>query len=113
MFQHLNIFLVVRDPKLNTGLEVQPHQWQVQGDNHCPSPAGHTISDRSQGAVGLLGPLGTMLTHVQPAIDQHPQVIFCRAAFQPLLAKPVALHGVIVTQAQDPALGLVEPHTVH
>ncbi|KAK4826855.1 hypothetical protein QYF61_011723 [Mycteria americana] len=34
------------------------------------------------------------------------------AAFQPLFPKPVALHGVVVTQVQDPALGLVEPHTI-
>jgi len=34
------------------------------------------------------------------------------SAFQPLLPKPVALHGVVVTQVQDPALGFVEPHTV-
>jgi len=26
------------------------------------------------------------------------------------LPKPVALHGVVVTQVQEPALGLVEPH---
>ena len=25
--QHLNVFLVVRGPKLNTVFEVQPHQW--------------------------------------------------------------------------------------
>ncbi|KAK4832881.1 hypothetical protein QYF61_026431 [Mycteria americana] len=34
------------------------------------------------------------------------------AAFQPLFPKPVALHGVGVTQVQDLALGLVEPHTI-
>ncbi|KAK4832759.1 hypothetical protein QYF61_025288 [Mycteria americana] len=33
------------------------------------------------------------------------------AAFQPLFPKPVALHGVAVTQLQDLVLGLVEPHT--
>ncbi|KAK4816559.1 hypothetical protein QYF61_017949 [Mycteria americana] len=34
------------------------------------------------------------------------------AAFQPLFPKPVALHGVAVTQVQDLALGLVKPHTI-
>ena len=29
--QHLNVLLVVRGPKLNTVLEVQPHQCRVQG----------------------------------------------------------------------------------
>ncbi|GAB0177002.1 solute carrier family 13 member 4 [Grus japonensis] len=72
--QHLNVLLVVRSPKLNTELEVQPHQCRVQGDDHSPSPAGHTMSDTSQDAVGFLGHLGTLLAHVQPAVDQHPQV---------------------------------------
>ncbi|KAK4829410.1 hypothetical protein QYF61_003974 [Mycteria americana] len=34
------------------------------------------------------------------------------AAFQSLFHKSVALHGVVVTQVQDPAHGLVEPHTI-
>ncbi|KAK4823028.1 hypothetical protein QYF61_024830 [Mycteria americana] len=110
--QHLNVSLVVRGPKLNTGFEVRPHQCRVQGHDHFPSPAGHTISDTSQDAVGFLGHLGTLLAHIQLAVNQHPQVLFCQAAFQPLFPKPVALHGVAVTQVQDLALGLVEPHTI-
>ncbi|KAK4826053.1 hypothetical protein QYF61_004168 [Mycteria americana] len=109
--QHLNVSLVVRGPKLNTVFEVRPHQCQVQGHDHCPSPAGHAISDTSQDAVGLLGHLGTLLAHIQPSVNQYPQVLFCQAAFQPLFPKPVALHGVVVTQVQDPALSLVEPLT--
>jgi len=30
MFQGLCVFLVMKDPKLNTALEVWPHQWSVQ-----------------------------------------------------------------------------------
>ncbi|KAK4832461.1 hypothetical protein QYF61_023508 [Mycteria americana] len=92
-----SISLVVRGPKLNTVFEVRPHQWQVQGHNHFPSPAGHTISDTSQDAIGLLGHMGTLLAHIQPAISQ------------PITP---ALHGVVVAQVQDPALSLVEPHTI-
>ncbi|KAK4818988.1 hypothetical protein QYF61_022819 [Mycteria americana] len=110
--QHLNVSLVVRGPKLNTGFEVRPHQCQVQGHDHCPSPAGHTIFDTSQDAIGFLGHLGTLLAHIQVAVDQHPQVLLCLAAFQPLFPKPVVLHGVAMTQVQDLALGLVEPHTI-
>ncbi|KAK4832962.1 hypothetical protein QYF61_026788 [Mycteria americana] len=51
----------VRGPKLNTVFEVRPHQCRVQGHDHFPSPAGHTTSDTSQDAVGLLGHLGTLL----------------------------------------------------
>ncbi|KAK4816311.1 hypothetical protein QYF61_014995 [Mycteria americana] len=110
--QPLNVSLVVRGPKLNTVFEMRPHQCKVQGHNHFPSPAGHTISDTSQDAIGFLGHLGTLLAHVQPAVSQHPQALLCRAAFQPLFPKPVELHGVVVTQVQDLALSLVEPHTI-
>ncbi|KAK4817646.1 hypothetical protein QYF61_023236 [Mycteria americana] len=110
--QPLNVSLGVRGPKLNTAFEVRPHQCRVQGDHHFPSPAGHAIFDTSQDAIGFLGHLGTMLAHIQPAVNQHPQVLFCLAAFQPLFPKPVALHGVAVAQVQDLALGLVEPHTI-
>ncbi|KAK4816299.1 hypothetical protein QYF61_014597 [Mycteria americana] len=106
MLQHLNVSLVVRGPKLNTVFEVRPHQCRVQGDDHFPSPAGHATSDTSQDAIGFLGHLGTLLAHIQPAVNQHFQVLFLQAAFQPLFPKPVALHGVV-----DPALGFVEPHT--
>ncbi|KAK4815220.1 hypothetical protein QYF61_022867 [Mycteria americana] len=40
------------------------------GDDHCPSPAGHTIPDTSQDAIGFLGRLGTLLAHIQSAVNQ-------------------------------------------
>ncbi|KAK4818705.1 hypothetical protein QYF61_017926, partial [Mycteria americana] len=97
--QPLNVSLVVRGPTLNTAFEVRPHQCPVQGHDHCPRchwlswPPGHTAGSYSA------------------AVNQHPQVLLCLAAFQPLFPKPVALHGVAVAQGQDRALGLVEPHT--
>ncbi|KAJ7402269.1 hypothetical protein BTVI_88044 [Pitangus sulphuratus] len=56
MFQHLKVPLAV-------GIQtVQPHQQcQVQRDNHFPGPAGLTLPDTSQDAIGLLGHLGTLL----------------------------------------------------
>ncbi|KAK4812179.1 hypothetical protein QYF61_009071 [Mycteria americana] len=110
--QHLNVLLVPSGPKLNTVFEVRPHQCRVQRHDHFPTPAGHTIPGTSQDAVGFLGYLSTLPAHVQLAVNQHPQVLFHRAAFQPLFPKPVVLHGVVVTEAQDPALGIVEPHTI-
>ncbi|KAK4832711.1 hypothetical protein QYF61_025172 [Mycteria americana] len=98
MLQHLNVSLVVRGPKLNTVFEVRPHQCRVQGHDHFPGPAGHAIFDTSQDAIGFLGRLGTLLAHIQAAVNQHPQVLLCQAAFQPLFSKPVALHGVAVAQ---------------
>ncbi|KAK4821753.1 hypothetical protein QYF61_000814, partial [Mycteria americana] len=106
MLQQLNALLVVQGPKLNIVFEVRPHQCRVQGDDHFASPAGHAIPDTSQDAIGFLGHLGTLPAHIQLAVDQHPQVYFRQAAFQPLFPKPVALHGVVVTKVQDPALGL-------
>ena len=38
--QGLNVILAVRGPKLNTVLELQPHQGRVQKDDHFPAPAG-------------------------------------------------------------------------
>ncbi|KAJ7422829.1 hypothetical protein BTVI_12175 [Pitangus sulphuratus] len=104
MFQY---FLEVRGPKLDTGLEMWPHQCRVQQNNHFPSLAGHTVWDTIQNAIGLLGHLDTLLAHVQLAVNQHPQVLFHWATFQPLIPKSVMLHGVVVT-----ALGLVELHPI-
>ncbi|KAK4810832.1 hypothetical protein QYF61_008804 [Mycteria americana] len=75
-------------------------------------PAGHAIFDTSQDAIGFLGHLGTLLAHIQAAVNKQAQFLLCWAAFQPLFPKPVALHGVAVAQVQDLALGLVKPHTI-
>ncbi|KAJ7423224.1 hypothetical protein BTVI_10715 [Pitangus sulphuratus] len=91
---------------MDTVLKVLPNQCQVQGKNLFPGPAGHTIPDMGQDAIGLLGHLGTLLALVQPAVNQYPQVPFCLATVQPLFLKPV------VAKVQDLSLGLVEPHTV-
>ncbi|PKU36430.1 hypothetical protein llap_13265 [Limosa lapponica baueri] len=112
MLQYLSVPPIVRGPKLNTVLETWPHQCLVQRDNHFPSSAGHTISNTTQGTVGLLGHLVILLAHIQPAVNQDPQVLLCQAAFLPLFPKPVALHGVVVTQVQDPELGLNSPHAI-
>ncbi|GAB0199280.1 hypothetical protein GRJ2_002393400 [Grus japonensis] len=79
---------------------------------HIPyhAPASGTIE--SQDAVGRLSHLGTLLVHIQLAVDQYPQILFRQAVLKPLFPKPVAFHGVVVTQVQDPTLSLVEPHTV-
>ncbi|KAK4829093.1 hypothetical protein QYF61_002044 [Mycteria americana] len=113
--QHLNVSPGVRGPKMNTAFEVRPHQCRVQGHDHFPSPAGQTIPDTSQDAIGHVG---TLLAYIQAAVNQHSQVLLCQAAFQPLFPKPVALHGVVVTRTQhlvvtrgccdqDPALVVV------
>jgi len=82
MLQQLNALLVLRRPKLNTVLQVRPHQCRVQGHDHLSTPAGHIIPETSQDAVVLLGHLGTLLAHVQLAVDQHPKVLFHQVALR-------------------------------
>lgn len=40
MLEHLNVFLIVRHPRLNTGFEVWSQQCKVWGYDYCPGPAG-------------------------------------------------------------------------
>ncbi|KAJ7416598.1 hypothetical protein WISP_70074 [Willisornis vidua] len=110
--QHLNTLSKLSGPKLDTALDMWPHQCPVQVQNHFPGPAGHTIADTGQDAIGLLCHLGTLLAHVELSAYQNPQIDFCLATIQPPSPLPVALHGVVVAKGQDPTLGLVELHTL-
>ena len=84
MLQHQNILFLVRGPKLNIALKVQPHQCQLQKDVHLPAPACNTISGTSQDAIGLSSYLGKMQDEVQPTVDLYAQFLLLCAAFQPL-----------------------------
>ncbi|KAJ7427619.1 hypothetical protein WISP_05340 [Willisornis vidua] len=68
---------------------------------NCSIPAGHSIADTSQDVTGLLGHLDTLLAHVQPAVNQHTQVLFHQASFQPPFPQPVALDGAECKFADD------------
>lgn len=61
----------VGDLKTEHSVPVPPHWWCVQGKDHFPGPAGHTVSGPGQGAIGLIGHLGTLLVCVQLDIDPH------------------------------------------
>ena len=63
--------------------------------------------------VGLLGCEGMLLTHVQLAIHQYPQVFFDRATLNPFIPQLVLVVRVASTQVQDLAFELVKPHEVH
>jgi len=41
-------------------------------NNHFRSSACHSTAERDQDFIGLLGHLGTLLAHVQPAINKNP-----------------------------------------
>lgn len=74
-------------------------------------PPDQTASNTSQDATGLLNLLGTAGS-CSASVNQHHQLLFHWESFQPLLLQPVVLHMVIVTQGQDPALHLVDSHTI-
>ncbi|RMB91832.1 hypothetical protein DUI87_31760 [Hirundo rustica rustica] len=97
--KHLNILPKLRGPELDTILKVWPHQCRVQGKNDLPAPAGHTVPDTGQDAIGLLGHLGTLLAHVQLVVNQYPQVSFLLGTVQPHRPQPIMLQGVIVASA--------------
>jgi len=90
---------------------VGSHQSRVEGQNHLPRPAGRALLDAAQDTVGLLDCECTLLGHAEFLINQHPQVL--RAALNPFSAQPVLVLGIVLTQMQDLALGLVELHEVH
>ncbi|KAJ7415365.1 hypothetical protein WISP_78556 [Willisornis vidua] len=109
LVQHLNVFLVVRGPKLNTGFEVWPHQCQVQRDKHFFISSGHPIFDTGQDITGLLG---TLLAQVQPLSISTPRS-FSSGQPSSHSSPRLSLHGRVVTQVQDLALSPVEPHTIN
>ncbi|RMB89921.1 hypothetical protein DUI87_33695 [Hirundo rustica rustica] len=52
--KHLNVLPKLRDPELDTALQVWPHQCRVEGKNDLPAPAGHTIPDPGQVPLAFL-----------------------------------------------------------
>ncbi|KAK4830181.1 hypothetical protein QYF61_008972 [Mycteria americana] len=110
--QQVHVFPVLRTPELDAALQVGSHQSRAEGQNHLPRPAGHAAFDAAQDTVGFLGCECTLSAHVQLFIHQYPQVLLHRAALNPFISQPVLIPGVALTQVQDPALGLVEPHEV-
>lgn len=47
---------------------------------------------------------GTLLAHVQLAIDQNPQILLRRAALQHLVPQSICTARVAVSQVENPAL---------
>ncbi|PKU46836.1 hypothetical protein llap_2809 [Limosa lapponica baueri] len=91
---------------------MRPHQGRVEGEDDLPRPAGHTLLDSPQDAIGLLGHKGTLLAHGHSVVHQDSQVFFHRAALQQVSPQPLLVHGVIAPQVQHPTLFPVESHKV-
>lgn len=64
----LHISLVQRS-HLDTELQMWPHQSTVEGQDHLPGPAGHSLPDAAQDATGPGQPtsLSTHVTHTSQA----------------------------------------------
>ncbi|GAB0186614.1 mitochondrial enolase superfamily member 1 [Grus japonensis] len=110
LLQQFHVLCMLGTPELDTVLQVGSHQNRVEGQDHLPLPAGHASFDAAQDTVGFLGCKRTLPAHVELFINQHPQVLLLRAAFNPFLAQPVVVLGIALTHMQDLALGLVELH---
>uniref|UniRef100_A0A8C3KKA9 Uncharacterized protein n=1 Tax=Calidris pygmaea TaxID=425635 RepID=A0A8C3KKA9_9CHAR len=67
----------------------------------CRSPAARGGASPVPRCCWPFGHLGTLMAHIQLAVDQHPQILFCQAALWPLVPKPVALRGLVVSQESE------------
>ncbi|KAK4824285.1 hypothetical protein QYF61_012845 [Mycteria americana] len=74
----------------------------------CPLLRTPELDAVLQDMGGLLGCERTLPAHVQLFVHQYR-----RAALNPFIPQPVLIPGIALTQVQDPALGLVEPHEAH
>lgn len=77
------------DPALQTCLRLQC--W-VEGENRVPGPAGKSLPNAAQDALGDLCCKGTLPACGQPVVCQGHQLFFCKAAFK--LQAPY-LHGML------------------
>ena len=67
------VLYVLCCPAVHPVLQVRLQQCRAERVNPFPHPAGNAMLNAPQGMVGLHGFLGTLLTHVQFAVDQDPQ----------------------------------------
>ena len=108
-FQGINAFLVVRDPKLNTVLTSAEYRGMISSLLLLA-----TLFLMQAGmALALLATWAHCWFMFNRAATNTSRIHFVFTVIQPLIPKPIALHGVIVAKVQDPALGLVKPHPVH
>ena len=110
--QQVHVLLGLGTPELDAVLQGGSHESGIEGENPLPRPAGHASFDAAQDTVGFLGCKRTLPAHVELLINQYPQVLLLRAAFNPFLAQPIFMLGIAPTHVQDLARGRVELHAV-
>ena len=91
-------YTVAPKPAPSAGGEAAQHSTAQRGQPLLP-PGGSAGPEAPQ---CLVGPQGTLLTHIQFAFSQNPQMPFHRAVLQPSSPYP----GSALSHVQDPALAL-------
>uniref|UniRef100_A0A7M4FH58 Solute carrier family 6 member 9 n=1 Tax=Crocodylus porosus TaxID=8502 RepID=A0A7M4FH58_CROPO len=82
------------------------------GEESLPQSAGTAPTRAAQNACCLLGNADTLLAPGQLITHSKPQVLFCRAAAQPVTPQPVPVQGIAPSYVQDFALVLAELHEI-
>ena len=68
VLQQLHVFLMLRAPELDAGLQVRSHQSRVEGQNPLPRPSGHASPDAAQDTVGLRAHIGDSCPAFHPPV---------------------------------------------
>lgn len=93
--QLLNLFLIEKDPKLNTGFRVQPYKYQIQGVTISLVLLGTPLLIKARFPLGSWPP-GYTLARVQLLVASTPKPFLTRQLW------------VAMSQVQDPTFGLVK-----
>lgn len=108
----VNVLLLLGVQVLKAVDVLWSNKFWVDGDNHFPQHTGYSSANTTQDTASVFSCQGTLLAHVQLTVYQHTQVIFSRAAPQPVNSQPVLLPGIILFQVQNFAFVLVEFYKV-
>jgi len=73
---------------------------KAEGKDHLPRLAGNVLPNAAQKVVGLLSHKVAWLAHVQLCVQQDPQVLFCKVAFQSVSLQPLLVPGAIPPEVQ-------------
>lgn len=110
--QNVNILLALESAKNGCSTPDTVLQVPNRGEDHFPGPAGYTLANTAQDAVGLLCHKGTLPTHVKLVVQQDTQNVFCRAASHTVSPKTEQLHGMTPTPVENFALAFADLHEV-
>jgi len=112
IFKYLTNVLKLWGPELHTVLKMRPHKCWMQQDNHLFWLAGYAVFDAPKGAVCSLSCQGTLLTHIKPAVNQHPQIPFCRAVLQPIISQFIPMPSTTPAYVQNLAFDVFKFHAI-